>query len=321
MNQSIYQNNRQELRQLMDKINCVDIKHLSELSGVSQWQLYRLQSGLIPRLPLETLARLAATLEIPFQDFLTKFSDYTGNIGNFQEEFLSLEAAENLRAELRTAQENVTNLSWQYQQEKNSLEQKIQESQAVIDELRRIKQEQENKLQSIESHENEAIKNLEYQLNQLNTRLDLANSLLRERQSAYHNLQEAYARQREELTREFQSASIETLESWLLQWPTAVAVARKNPQLSAVKLLALVKPVIDLLERWGIEQIHQVGEEVVYDPQIHQLMEGDADNISTVVVRYVGYRQSEKLLYRAKVSQVKSPLSESAERSESITAG
>jgi molecular chaperone GrpE (heat shock protein) len=74
--------------------------------------------------------------------------------------------------------------------------------------------------------------------------------------------------------------------------------------LPAVKLLPLVKPVTDLLKHWGVEAIASVGEIVPYDPQWHQLMERSAEPGETVKIRYVGYRQGEKLLYRAKVSLV-----------------
>ncbi|MFN5964850.1 MAG: hypothetical protein ACK46E_06905, partial [Pseudanabaena sp.] len=53
--------------------------------------------------------------------------------------------------------------------------------------------------------------------------------------------------------------------------------------------------------RWEISVIGAVGAEVAYDPQRHQLMEGN-DEIAVgtpVIIRYIGYMQGEKLLYRA----------------------
>jgi molecular chaperone GrpE (heat shock protein) len=103
----------------------------------------------------------------------------------------------------------------------------------------------------------------------------------------------------------FQRQSIEAIESWLVQWPTAEAVARKNTDLAAVKILSLVKPIMQLLERWGVQPIDSVGDHVSYDPQIHQLIDGQAAIGTPVLVRYRGYRHGEKLLYRAKVSLIK----------------
>ena len=67
-----------------------------------------------------------------------------------------------------------------------------------------------------------------------------------------------------------------TIESWLLQWPTAATAVRQNPQLPAERLLSLVEPVEQLLTQWNVEAIATVGEEMPYDPQYHQLMKGIA---------------------------------------------
>ncbi len=111
--------------------------------------------------------------------------------------------------------------------------------------------------------------------------------------------------QREILQHEFQLVSLQLLESLLLQFPTAAHKARENPQLPAVNILPLVqKPLERLLQDWGIDAIASVGDEIPYDPQFHQLMEGHAQLGELVKVRYIGYQQGEKLLYRAKVSRV-----------------
>jgi molecular chaperone GrpE (heat shock protein) len=118
----------------------------------------------------------------------------------------------------------------------------------------------------------------------------------------YQRLQAEMEGQRGALMEEFQKSSLEILEPWLLQWPTAVYKAKENAQLAAIKILALVGPVERLMEAWGLEAIASVGAEVAYNPKLHQLMEGSAEVGAMVRVRFTGYRQGEKLLYRAKVS-------------------
>jgi DNA-binding Xre family transcriptional regulator len=120
----------------------------------------------------------------------------------------------------------------------------------------------------------------------------------------YERLQAKLAKQQQELQQEFQLASLQAIESWLLQWPTAAQKAKENPELAAVKLLPLIKPIEQLLQQWGVEAIAPVGAEVEYDPQLHQLLSGSARSGEKVKVRYTGYRQGEKLLYRAKVSPI-----------------
>ncbi len=118
----------------------------------------------------------------------------------------------------------------------------------------------------------------------------------------YERSQAQLAQQREVLWQEFQQTTLQTIESWLLQWPTAAYAAQQNPQAPAVRLLPLLRPIEALLQQWGIEAIAEVGTELPYDPTQHQLMEGIAQPGDRMRVRYTGYRQGEKLLYRAKVS-------------------
>jgi DNA-binding Xre family transcriptional regulator len=120
----------------------------------------------------------------------------------------------------------------------------------------------------------------------------------------YQKLQKQLETQRETLKQEFQQSSLQILESWLLQWPTAAYAAGQNQQLPAVRLLPLLRPVEQLMQEWGVEAIASVGSEIPYEPQWHQLMDGTAALGEVVKVRYVGYRSAGKLLYRAKVSPI-----------------
>ena len=126
----------------------------------------------------------------------------------------------------------------------------------------------------------------------------------------YQRLQQKMAMQTQELRSQFQRESIQQLESLLLQLPTAVYASQQNPNLLAKNILPLFRPIEVMLDKWGITAIGSVGTEVIYDPQKHQVMEADnIDNIlkegDAAVVRYVGYRQGEKLLYKARVTPKK----------------
>ncbi|MEB3357877.1 MAG: helix-turn-helix domain-containing protein [Synechococcales bacterium] len=120
----------------------------------------------------------------------------------------------------------------------------------------------------------------------------------------YQRLQARCDRQREEAWADFQQQALQTLESWLLYWPTAVQKAQTNPQMAAAQLVPLVRPVEKLLQEWQVEAIATVDDEVAYDPTLHQLLEGTAQPGERVRVRYVGYRQGDRLLHRARVSRV-----------------
>jgi DNA-binding Xre family transcriptional regulator len=107
------------------------------------------------------------------------------------------------------------------------------------------------------------------------------------------------------LITEYQQETILILESLFLQLPTFIHGVNHNPDLPASRLLPLLQPLEELLWRWEIYPIGKVGDIVDYNPEEHDLMEDsdlNPDNIPQVKIRYVGYRQREKLLYRAKVS-------------------
>lgn len=118
----------------------------------------------------------------------------------------------------------------------------------------------------------------------------------------YQRLKLQSEQQRETLRQEFQQSSLNILESWLIYWPVAAAAVREDPQFPAARLLPLVKPVEKLLETWRVEAIASVGEIIPFDPQWHQAIEGNPQRGDLVKVRNLGYRQGDKLLYRAKVS-------------------
>lgn len=123
----------------------------------------------------------------------------------------------------------------------------------------------------------------------------------------YQRQQQQLQIQKEQLLVEYQKSTIQALESLILQWPTAAYAARKNPDAPAIKLLPLVSPLEKLLGSWGVIPIGEVGTETPYDPQWQQIMSMAEQALKPgdpVRVRYVGYRQGEQLLYRAKVSPV-----------------
>jgi len=100
----------------------------------------------------------------------------------------------------------------------------------------------------------------------------------------------------------FQHSSLQVIESWLLQWPTAAHAAQANDHIPAARLIPLLAPVNQLIQSWGVTTIGAVGQEVAYDPRAHQVMSGQAQPGDPVRIRYIGYRHQGKLLHRAKVS-------------------
>jgi len=126
-------------------------------------------------------------------------------------------------------------------------------------------------------------------------------------QQEYQKLKQELDEQQKNLQLQFQQASLQVIESWLIQWPTAIAAIANNPGLPAERLIPLVNPVKELVANWGLTTINEVGEELEYSPQFHELMTGLAETGTMGKVRYVGYKKGNEILYKAKVS----PLAES----------
>jgi transcriptional regulator with XRE-family HTH domain len=122
-------------------------------------------------------------------------------------------------------------------------------------------------------------------------------------QAEYQRLKDEMQGMRSQLLVQFQSDVLNILEPLILQWPTAANAAQKNPTAPAVRLLPLLKPLEQLLQTWQIEPIGTIGQVVPYAPQAHQWVGDTAppEAARPVQVTHVGYRQAEKLLYRAKV--------------------
>jgi molecular chaperone GrpE (heat shock protein) len=120
----------------------------------------------------------------------------------------------------------------------------------------------------------------------------------------YQLLQQKLEQQKLELRSQFERETIQQLESLILQLPSAAYAAQQNPNMLAKNILLLLRPIDVLLQKWGITAIGSVGKEVDFDSQKHQLMEGSNEikEGDIAIVRYVGYMQGEKLLYRARVS-------------------
>ncbi|WP_373546531.1 helix-turn-helix domain-containing protein [Chamaesiphon sp.] len=158
---------------------------------------------------------------------------------------------------------------------------------------------------TLEISVNELIDTFGEQLSSNKTQPNVSKSshqALKTLQHEYQHLQHQFQQQREILQAEFQYQSLQTLESFLTYFPTAKYAAAQNHDFPASKILPLVQSIDRLIQQWDVSIIGTVGARVEYDPRWHQLIAGTATPEELVTVRYVGYRQDDKLIFRAKVS-------------------
>jgi DNA-binding Xre family transcriptional regulator len=120
-------------------------------------------------------------------------------------------------------------------------------------------------------------------------------------QQEYQYLQQQMQQQETHIQQQMQQAALDILEPWMRNWPLAAYRVQQDPNFDATKLLKLVQPVEKLLQFWGVEAIASVGAEVAYDPTEHQLVQGNLEAGQPAIVKRVGYRHGNRLLYRAEV--------------------
>lgn len=102
---------------------------------------------------------------------------------------------------------------------------------------------------------------------------------------------------------DFKDITFEELQTLLTNYPTACHLAEAKPELPAKNLIALFTPLENLINSWGYQTIGKVWEQVNYDPQIHQADDDEIPEGEKVYIRFVGYRDGERILVPAKVSQ------------------
>ena len=122
-----------------------------------------------------------------------------------------------------------------------------------------------------------------------------------ELQKEYQRLQAQMAQQVELARSQTQADALQTLESWLVQWPTLAKRAQEREDLPAAKLLPFIRPVEQLMAEWGVEAIAPIDAILPYDPHYHQLIGDIAEPGARVRVTHSGHQYQGKLLHRARV--------------------
>jgi molecular chaperone GrpE (heat shock protein) len=215
------------LHDLMAKVGLETIDELGERSGLSIWYLFRVEGGLINRLPLEACLTLAEIFGVSLTELIQQLSPSSS-----------------------------LTLSEVPEDQHTGPAKEISSSSSDLDNLQR----------------------------------------------EYEKLKQQLEDQERDLIGQWQAQSLAILEPWLMQWPTASTIAKTMVEMPAVRLLPLIKPLENLVSTWGLEAIGKVGQMVNYDPTCHELLEGEVEPGTSVIIRYIGYRQNDRLWCRAKVS-------------------
>lgn len=120
-------------------------------------------------------------------------------------------------------------------------------------------------------------------------------------------LREEMQQQKAQLTADFRRATFEQLQTLLTNYPAARKMAEAKPDMPAKNLSALFTPLENLLSSWDFETIGSAWEPTAYNPQLHQPDVEDITEGELVYIRFVGYREGERILAPAKVSRTLPP--------------
>lgn len=151
----------------------------------------------------------------------------------------------------------------------------------------------------LESNEDKYIKHQQNFNNQVKELEDNIKKL----EGKCENLTEKLENLPSELINKWQQESFNLLQTLLANYPTAKTMVKLKPDLPAKNVINLLKPLDKLLAKWGIESIGKPWERVAFNSQIHY---GDEENLTPnelVYIRFIGYRQGDKVLIPAKVSR------------------
>jgi len=105
---------------------------------------------------------------------------------------------------------------------------------------------------------------------------------------------------------EFKQASFKELESLLVNYPTVCQKVENNSDLPAQDILPLFTISLEnLLESWNYQAIGVPGEQVEYNPILHQADSAEIQPGELVYIRQVGYQEGENIVVPAKISRRK----------------
>lgn len=105
------------------------------------------------------------------------------------------------------------------------------------------------------------------------------------------------------LQADFRDSAFKQLQTLLTNYPSVRQLVHVKADWPAKNLISLFTPLDNLLSCWSYETIGSAWEQVPYNPQLHQPDVNDIAEGELVYIRFVGYRQGDRILCPAKVSR------------------
>ncbi len=256
------------LRRRLEAVQLGDWNALQRKSGLTPRSLLQARRGRLHKLSLEEVQALAVALQWSLEEVLTHYDQPLPQFSRLQQECQAL----------RQQQE---------QAERAQLTLK-QELSAEVDKVYRA---------------HHQIAQLQQQVSESKEALAIAQRDLDQLQQQCRRLRADLEQQAQQLTQDLRDETFRQLQTLMMNYPTAAMMAEARPALPAKNLVPLFTPLQNLLNSWGYTPIGSAWEQVLYDPQLHQADSESVEPGELVYVRFVGYRDGDRILCPAKVSR------------------
>jgi molecular chaperone GrpE (heat shock protein) len=248
-------------------------------AGLTPNHLRQLRQGSLDLLSFAELNRLARTLNWTLEELLQAYGVTFPSLGSAFQEVAKLHSQ-----------------GQQLYNEKTELQEQLTRAQTGLTVTTNDLVAAQERIQLLETE-------LERREHHWQTTLEDANNQVLQLQQQCRRLRTEVQQQRDQLTIEFQYEMFEVLQTLLMNFPTATVMAEAKPTLPARNVVALFSPLRSLLHQWGYQAIGDAWGQVFYDPQLHQPDSPDIREGELVYVRFVGYRDGDRILCPAKVSR------------------
>lgn len=267
------------LRDRLEGVGIFSWNVLQRKAGLTPTQMEQVRRGKLERLTLQELSQLARILNWTLEEILQNYGYSFPSLGEaFQE---------------------IARLHQKYrelQQERMTVQQRAQQHQSTLEGASQQIALLQERYENLEREKQKKIDLLTLDLQDTNNQvIQLQQQCRRLRSELQDNI--------DRLNSDIKEQTFEQLQTLMMNFPTACVMAEAKPNLPAKNFIALFTPLNNLLANWGYESIGRAWEQVIFDPQIHQADQDDIEEGDLVFVRFVGYREGDRIICPAKVSR------------------
>ncbi|MEM8640092.1 MAG: hypothetical protein AAGG51_14940 [Cyanobacteria bacterium P01_G01_bin.54] len=248
-------------------------------AGLTSRQLKQVRQGYLDSLSFQELQHLAQTLDWTLEELLQAYGV----------PFPSLESVFQDVAKLHEQGETVS-------KENQQLQTQLLSTQAQLEAAIAQTQEHQERISLLEAE-------MQRRENLWQTNLEDANNQVLQLQQQCRRLRDEAQQQATLSTQTVIESSFVVLQTLLMNYPTARVMVAAKPNLPARNFIPLFTPLDNLLQNWGYEPIGTAWDKVIFDPRFHQSDEPNIHEGELVYVRFVGYRDGDRVLCPAKVSR------------------